>query len=309
MRCLLHAFLSLSLSLVLVCFTASISAATPEYAQKTGQGCGVCHTGAEGGGLNATGLEYAASGYVWPPEGGYRILGPIRKPFRLLIGFLHITASFIWFGTILYVHILLKPAYAERGLPRGEVLTGIASMLTVGITGILLTVSRINGIEVMFETRWGILLSVKIALYLVMVFTAAIAVTVISPRLRRGMKKKAELPKSGVFCSSELAAFDGREGRPAYIAYQGMVYDVTGLKLWQGGVHMKHPAGRDLTSALSKAPHGEEKLQSLDTKGTFDREAMPPKSLAQRGFYLIAYLNLAIVFLVLIVISLWRWGI
>jgi len=28
----------------------------------------------------------------------------------------------MWFGTILYVHLLLKPAYAARGLPRGVLL-------------------------------------------------------------------------------------------------------------------------------------------------------------------------------------------
>ena len=29
------------------------------------------------------------------------------------------------------------------------------------------------------------------------------------------------------FTLEELAEFDGREGRPAYVAYDGMVYDVT----------------------------------------------------------------------------------
>jgi hypothetical protein len=27
-----------------------------------------------------------------------------------------------WFGTILYVHILLKAAYAVKGLPKGELI-------------------------------------------------------------------------------------------------------------------------------------------------------------------------------------------
>ena len=58
------------------------------------------------------------------------------------------------------------------------------------------------------------------------------------------------------FTAEELAKFDGREGRPAYVAYQGTVYDVSGSYMWEGGDHEgMHSAGGDLTAAHDDAPH------------------------------------------------------
>ncbi len=60
-----------------------------------------------------------------------------------------------------------------------------------------------------------------------------------------------------VFTPTQLASFDGRAGRPAYIACLGLVYDVTDSFLWKGGRHqVLHDAGRDLTNDLRSAPHG-----------------------------------------------------
>jgi predicted heme/steroid binding protein len=58
------------------------------------------------------------------------------------------------------------------------------------------------------------------------------------------------------FTERELQQFDGTRGRPAYIAYDGVVYDVTVSTLWRGGQHKDlHYAGTDLTRTLRKAPH------------------------------------------------------
>jgi predicted heme/steroid binding protein len=61
-------------------------------------------------------------------------------------------------------------------------------------------------------------------------------------------------------CSErELQKYDGSRGRPVYIAYQNVVYDVTNAPLWRTGMHQDlHFAGIDLTRNLRKAPHGEE---------------------------------------------------
>ena len=54
----------------------------------------------------------------------------------------------------------------------------------------------------------------------------------------------------------ELARFDGREGRKAYVAVNGKVFDVTASPYWQAGNHQNaHQAGADLTADLLKAPH------------------------------------------------------
>jgi len=280
--------------------------ATPEYSQRTGMGCMTCHIRPEGGVLSERGLEFAASGYKWPPEGGYRVLGPLRKSVRLILGLMHIVGGFLWFGTILYVHILLRPAYAAKGLPKGEMALGLISMGVVGVTGLLLTISRIKSISILWDSPWGILLLVKIFFYIVMVISAIIVVSIIGPRLKRA-KITPEHPKSGIFDPVTLSGFNGKDA-PAYIAFKGIVYDVSGLRHWKDGLHMKHRAGEDLTAALSKAPHGEEKLSTLRQVGRFDASLKPPLRAEQKAFYFIAYMNLGLVFLVLIVLSLWRWG-
>ena len=58
------------------------------------------------------------------------------------------------------------------------------------------------------------------------------------------------------YTPEELKAFSGEEGKPVYIAYQGRIIDVTGSKLWKGGLHMRrHHAGADLTADIQAAPH------------------------------------------------------
>lgn len=66
----------------------------------------------------------------------------------------------------------------------------------------------------------------------------------------------------------EVAAFDGKEGRPVYVVHQGKVYDLSASKLWKGGLHMRrHHAGGDLTVDISAAPHGSEVLERFPVVG------------------------------------------
>ena len=54
----------------------------------------------------------------------------------------------------------------------------------------------------------------------------------------------------------ELRRCNGEAGRPVYVAYAGVVYDVTGCPKWRTGFHEQlHFAGQDLTSELPDAPH------------------------------------------------------
>jgi predicted heme/steroid binding protein len=202
---------------------------------------------------------------------------------------------------------MLRPGYAARGLPKGEVALGLVSMLVVGISGILLTISRIRSIDVLYSSQWGQLLSVKIVFYVIMVSSALFTVLLVGPKLRKG-KITAKTPDNRMFDPLLLQAFDGKDNTPAFIAYKGKVYDMTALKLWENGIHMKHRAGYDLTDSIARAPHGEEKLQTLPVVGTYDATLKARKTFAQRAFYFIAYMNLVIVFAVLFVIAYWRWG-
>ena len=57
----------------------------------------------------------------------------------------------------------------------------------------------------------------------------------------------------------ELAQYDGQDGRLAYIAVNGNIYDVTNSSRWNDGVHTTTvgvTAGRDLTEELGSSPHG-----------------------------------------------------
>lgn len=66
----------------------------------------------------------------------------------------------------------------------------------------------------------------------------------------------------------ELEANDGKNGKPAYIAYQGKVYDVSDSSFWMEGEHMgMHNAGKDLTDDLDMAPHRDENFNKVKFVG------------------------------------------
>ena len=83
------------------------------------------------------------------------------------------------------------------------------------------------------------------------------------------------IPLVGVVLSSqkqftldELKKYDGKDGRPAYIAYKGKVYDVSDDFLWVEGDHQgEHVAGKDLTEDMSRAPHAEDVLERVPLIG------------------------------------------
>jgi predicted heme/steroid binding protein/uncharacterized membrane protein len=76
-----------------------------------------------------------------------------------------------------------------------------------------------------------------------------------------------------VFTRDELKTYDGKDGRPIYIAYKGKVYDVSASKLWKTGMHMRrHPGGLDLTSELAAAPHKEEVFDRVPLVGVLEPE-------------------------------------
>jgi len=70
------------------------------------------------------------------------------------------------------------------------------------------------------------------------------------------------------FSTEELAHYNGKNGGPAYIAYDAKVYDVSGSSLWRNGNHQfRHQAGHDLTDCLKQAPHGEDMLERIPVIG------------------------------------------
>ncbi|MHB8880100.1 MAG: CopD family protein [Thermodesulfovibrionales bacterium] len=293
--------------LVMLCLTLFPARvfSTVEYSRQTGSPCSNCHRDPSGGGLLTK--EGEAYRDVLRISGQYRTLSPLQRVVRFIIGYLHMITAIAWFGTILYVHLVLKPAYAAGGLPRGELRLGWVSIGIMAVTGTLLSISRVPSWDMLFHTRFGILLSVKILLFLIMVSTAVFVTFVVGPRLRR-KREAAPAGTAGEMTLARLAECDGKEGHPAYIAYKGIIYDVSASRLWPEGTHLKrHQAGTDLTDILKDAPHGEEKLLKLPVAGSLLPEKEMPKPPHLAIFYFFAYMNLVIILAVVFVISLWRW--
>ena len=51
------------------------------------------------------------------------------------------------------------------------------------------------------------------------------------------------------FTLAQLAQYDGQNGQPAYVAVDGVVYDVTNSPAWPNGRHHGNQAGQDVTKA------------------------------------------------------------
>lgn len=59
------------------------------------------------------------------------------------------------------------------------------------------------------------------------------------------------------FTKSQLALRNGQDKPMIWVAYKGLIYDVTESRLWKNGKHYEHWAGQDLTEELTDAPHSE----------------------------------------------------
>jgi predicted heme/steroid binding protein len=53
----------------------------------------------------------------------------------------------------------------------------------------------------------------------------------------------------------QLALRNGQDRDEIWVAYEGVIYDVSDSRLWKNGKHYEHWAGQDLTSELNDAPH------------------------------------------------------
>lgn len=64
-----------------------------------------------------------------------------------------------------------------------------------------------------------------------------------------------------------LAVRNGLDRPETWIAYKGIVYNVTGSRFWRQGKHYEHWAGQDLTPEMIDAPHFEEVFDELEVVG------------------------------------------
>ena len=289
--------------------------AKEEYAAQTGKDCETCHIDPSGGpDLTPYGQAFRRGGQQYPiPAEAFTELPRYRRIVHFLIGYFHIAAGVIWFGTIFYVHMFITPQALARGLPRSELILGWVCATISGTTGILLTMARLTALSQLYTTKFGIVLSVKIILYLLMVGIALFTTTVIRKKMRGDLdQRKAEEVTGGIFTHTDLLSFNGTGEKPIYIAVGGDIHDLSESPVWKEGRHMgQHFAGRDLTDDLTAAPHGSEVLEKFNRVGRLwksTRETSPRVSGTRKTFIYLANSALVISFLILLCVALWRWG-
>jgi len=74
----------------------------------------------------------------------------------------------------------------------------------------------------------------------------------------------ADLP---AFTRAQLALRNGQDKPDIWVAFDGLIYEVTSSRLWRNGKHYEHWAGQDLTDELKDAPHTEKVFDKFKVIG------------------------------------------
>ncbi|RSK25906.1 cytochrome b5 [Bacillus sp. HMF5848] len=88
------------------------------------------------------------------------------------------------------------------------------------------------------------------------------------PPITPSPEPTVSLPASRTFTIEELARFDGKNGRAAYVAVDGVVYDVTNNRAWAAATHFALTAGKEHTEEFASCHAGQRYiLESLPVVG------------------------------------------
>lgn len=77
-----------------------------------------------------------------------------------------------------------------------------------------------------------------------------------------------------VFTICELSKHDGMSGNPAYVAVNGIVYDVTNNPVWAAATHFGLKAGKDVTTAFASCHANQAILSKLKPVGRLRDERL-----------------------------------
>lgn len=68
------------------------------------------------------------------------------------------------------------------------------------------------------------------------------------------MIQEINIPRE--FTLEELATYNGSNGKPAYVAINGVVHDMSKEIVWHGGTHFGLYAGKDLSAEYKECHQG-----------------------------------------------------
>ena len=74
-----------------------------------------------------------------------------------------------------------------------------------------------------------------------------------------------------IYTKMQLALRNGQDKEQVWVAYKGVIYDVTKSRLWRNGKHYEHWAGQDLTEELKDAPHSVTVFDKFDIIGYLEK--------------------------------------
>jgi predicted heme/steroid binding protein len=73
-----------------------------------------------------------------------------------------------------------------------------------------------------------------------------------------------------VYSKDQLAQRNGLAGNSCWIAYKGIIHDVSSSELFHNGKHFRLHAGQDLTSDMPDAPHMDDVLEKFPQVGRLE---------------------------------------
>ena len=94
---------------------------------------------------------------------------------------------------------------------------------------------------------------------------------VVTPNETSSSTEAVVTPSERTLTQAELAAGNGIDKNPCYVAVDGTVYEISNSILWVMGVHTPTKGlikcGEDHSQTILNSPHGKSKLKYLDVVG------------------------------------------
>ena len=88
------------------------------------------------------------------------------------------------------------------------------------------------------------------------------------PTMNPSQNPSITQPNQRIFTIDELANYDGKDGKPAYVAVEGTVYDVTNNRTWAAATHFGLVSGKNHTQEFATCHAGQQSiLQTLPVVG------------------------------------------